>query len=178
VRGNARFIAGMWWLRRPGSMRWLLISALLLAPAWGQATEPLRDILHIEGQSGPFAPEECCWVDLPRTERLIAAKRAQRCSAIGGPVGRFQLWEDRIWLIGLYRCGGDMQLDEIYPEMEGPTLASWLNGQFSVRLELMCFTEGAMPVFRTTHSFVVEHGEVVETQTETHDGSDCFPPLT
>lgn len=158
---------------------WLLAPLLLLAAAAAQATQPQRDTLQVGDQSGWFQPEECCWVELPRTERLIAAKRAERCSAIGGPVGRFQLWDNHVWLIGLRRCGdARMPLEEIYPEMTGPTPANWLNGRFTAKLDRLCLKEGGVvPVFRTVHQLEIEQGRVVDMQTQTHDGSECHPPL-
>lgn len=150
-----------------------VLASLALFPA--HATEPLAAIIHIDGEEGAFYPDECCWVEIPRNERLRAAARAESCSALGGPVGRFQLWEDHVWLVGLYRCGGDMPLEEIYPEMEGPTLASWLTGRFTARFDRgSCGGDGWLkPVFFTTHHLVIEQGRVVSVETETLDPANC-----
>lgn len=155
----------------------MLTSMLFLAAGTSQATEPMRDILQIGERSGRFIPEECCWVDLPRTERLRAAKRAQACSAIGGPVGQFELRDEEVWLVGLRVCGGEMPLDEIYPEMTGPTPATWLNGRFRVDLDRLCFKwASTMPVFGTTKHFDIKQGKVVRVETETRDATECQPP--
>lgn len=156
---------------------WMLTSMLLVAAGASQATEPMRDTLQVGERSGRFIPEECCWVDLPRTERLIAARRAQLCSAIGGPVGRFELRGEEVWLAGLRVCGGEMPLDEIYPEMTGPTPATWLNGRFRIDLDFLCRKWGStMPVFGTTKHFDIEQGKVVRAETETRDDTECQPP--
>ena len=114
-------------------------------------------------------------VDMPPSERLRAAKRAEACSAIGGPVGRFQLWEGHVWLIGLRRCGADVPLEDIYPEMTGPALATWLTGRFRVMFDrTSCLGDGwVKPVYRTIEHLVIDQGRVVDTQTETADLAGC-----
>lgn len=163
-----------------GPAAWWLGPLLMILAAAAQATQPQTDLIQIGDQSGWFIPEECCWVDLPRTERLQAARRAESCSAIGGPVGRFELRGDQVWLTGLRRCGDEhVPLAVIYPELPDPAPADWLTGRFSARLDRLCTKEGGVtPVFRTVHDLVIENGRVVEMQTETHDGSECHPPLS
>lgn len=146
---------------------------ILGIPAVCGATEPLSDTLVVDQHSGPFHPQKCCWVELPRTEKLIAAKRAERCSAIGGPVGRFRLADDKIWLVGLRRCGADMPLSEIYPELANPAVATWLSGVFFVGLDQICVGPQRKRQYRIFLRLEIEKGVVTKMQREERDEAIC-----
>jgi len=157
-------------------LRILVIGLFLGASAICSATEPLVDLLTVDGQQGPFFPDKCCWVDLPRTERLRAAKMAEMCSAIGGPVGNFRLADGKIWLDGLRRCGGNMPLEEVYPELDQPAFASWLNGMFTAKSGFVCHSRhnGFLEYFyRTTLRLRVENGVVTNLQRQENDLVAC-----
>ena len=157
-----------------GLMQTVALAIALGIPASCSATEPLHDILFIDGHDGPFFPEKCCWVDLPRTEKLIAARRQENCSAIGGPVGRFRIADGKVWLVGLRRCGGDMPLKEIFPELGNPAFAKWLNGAFRAEVNHMClspFSFGSL--YRTTFRLEIKDGVVTDMQRQENDEADC-----
>ena len=103
------------------------------------ATRPLIDTIVVGEESGEIFPEKCCWLELPRTEGLAVAKRAESCSAIGGPVGKFELVNKQMWLVGLLRCSGEVPLSYVYPEMPERVPATWLNGTYFVKLSPRCF---------------------------------------
>lgn len=100
------------------------------------ATEPLKDQIVVGKLQGHIFPSECCWVPLPPSEQLRAMKRAEfpGCSAIGGPVGTFELKEGKLWLTGLLKCSGAFDHRQIYPELASPAFADWLSGTFTVLL--------------------------------------------
>jgi len=104
-------------------------------PTTAMATDPLHDTIIIDGETRQLSSGGDA---LPRTQRLIAARIAQRCNAPGGPVGRYRLAEGRIWLIGLRSCGADLPVREIYPEFDDPTPALWLNGVLLARWDFLC----------------------------------------
>lgn len=137
------------------------------------ATEPLTDVLIVGNDSGPFWPEKCCWIDLPKTERLVEARRAEECSALGGPVGRFQLEDNKIWLVGLRRCRGDVPLHDIYPELDNPSQATWLNGVLFAKIAPMCITQHGERLYRTTLRLEVKKGVVTHLQREEHAEAAC-----
>ena len=125
-------------------LHFVIFSLLVAAPFPALATRPLIDRIIVGDESGEIFPEKCCWLELPRTGGLIAAKRSEACSAIGGPVGRFELVGKQIWLVGLHRCSGDMPLKHVYPEMPDRTPATWLNGRYFVKLSPMCEGDSAI----------------------------------
>ena len=118
-------------------MGFLLVLLAVTYPS--AATRPLLDTIVVGEESGEIVPEECCWVELPKSEILRAAKRSERCSAIGGPVGRFELIGEQVWLVGLLRCGGELPLSYAYPEMPDRVPATWLSGKYFVSLTPRCF---------------------------------------
>lgn len=150
------------------------ISLLLVgAPLLGTATEPLVSPIRIGEHEGIVFPEKPGSMDLPRTPALREARLAQRCSALGGPVGRFEVSDDRIWLVGLYRCGGNFASEEIYPEMRGPVVADWLNGSFKAPLDFQCHALWGPRVYKHTARFEVRDGVVSGLRFEANDDSIC-----
>ena len=157
-------------------MRHLLrfgISLLFLSAAFpSSATRPLIDTIVVGEENGEIFPKNCCWVELPKTESLRAAKRAESCSAIGGPVGRFELVDEKIWLVGLLRCGGEMHLSYVYPEMPDRVLATWLNGTYFVQLSPRCFGSMGATKSRKHLTLSVEAG-IASIEAQMIDESEC-----
>jgi hypothetical protein len=119
-----------------GLCLFLLGLASVAASAPASATEPLKDQIVVGALGGHIFPSDCCWVPLPPSERLRAMKHAEfpRCSAIGGPVGVFELRDRKLWLTGLFKCSGAFDHREVYPELASPAFASWLSGSFTLAL--------------------------------------------
>src|SRR3546814_18528393 len=87
-------------------LKFLLLSCLAGSPAY--ATEPLHDLVTMDGKTGFLFPDKCCWVKLPSSDKLDAAKlEGTQCSAIGGPVGNFELADGKLLLRRLRACDGD-----------------------------------------------------------------------
>jgi len=158
--------------------RVLTLVLALVAPTMASATEPLHDSLTVDEQHGPFFPEKCCWVDKLETRKFIEARMAEilgGCTAIGGPVGGFRLAEGKIWLIGLYKCGGSVPLKEIYPELGDPIFANWLNGVFFASLDRICVLQhDRKHVYRTELRLEVKNGVVTDTQRQQTDEAICL----
>jgi hypothetical protein len=106
----------------------LVILNSLFTPIFAYATEPLLDQVQIGGQYGQLRFSERGWLPLPPSEKLHEIRRAERCSAFGGPRGIYRLEADHLWLVELYRCRGGIPLGEVYPEVQGPLLAKWITG--------------------------------------------------
>lgn len=158
-------------MRRLKQFAVLLVLTWLMP--WASATEPLHDQLIIDSQSGQIFPEKCCWVDLPDSELLRSARLAERCSAIGGPIGQFKLAEDRIWLSGLYRCGGALPLKSFFPNLPDPALAEWLSGKFFARVDYLCRNQAGALVYRREINLVIQHGVVKSREEKVNDDSSC-----
>jgi hypothetical protein len=156
-----------------------LLAGCLISPAICSATPPLSDTLIIDKYDGVFFPDEGYWVDLPRTEKFrTAIQKVSICSAAGGIVGRFRLADDKIWLVGLYSCGGDIPLEEIYPELDNPALATWLNGVFFAKIDWIpktCnpVTESPINMYRTTLRLKIDNGVVTDMQRQENDVPTC-----
>jgi hypothetical protein len=155
----------------------LIFPLILGASVASSATEPLFDQLAVDGLSGPLFPEKCCWVGLPETEKFRAAMREEMkgyCSAIGGIVGRFRLEDGKLWLEGMHRCGGNIPLQEIYPELDNPALATWVSGNFTAKLGLLCWVNNSDErVYRTTLKLKIKDGVVTDIQREEGDETAC-----
>jgi hypothetical protein len=146
----------------------------LLATAPALATEPLRDLVTVDGRTGPLLPGECCWVDLPPSERLQAERLAElQCSAAGGPVGNFELANGRLSLLSLRGCGGEIPLGEIYPGLRGPVVASWVSGRFLVLLDPVCLDRRDWTLHRESRVLTIEAGVVVASEEGKPDLSGC-----
>ena len=135
-------------------------------PALCLATEPLVSPVHIGEHHGVIYPEKCCSMDLPRTEKLREMRLAQSCTAIGGPVGQFEITDGKVWLTALRTCGGEIPLNEVYPEMSGPVVATWLDGRFGAKLVFQCTINSYQRVYKHSAKIVVEKGIVTELQLE------------
>jgi len=170
--------------KKPAKASKQIFSIFIFALALGSfsicsATEPLHDQLEVGKQSGPFFPDKCCWIDMPKTEKMVEARLAERCSAIGGPVGHFRLEDNKIWLDKLLVCGGDIPLKKIYPELDSPAHAAWLNGVFFAKIEHACVVRadssisGLKPLYRTTLRLEVKDGIITRMQRQENDTSIC-----
>src|SRR5690554_2279514 len=153
-------------------LRFGLLILLLAITYPSAATRPLIDTIVVGEESGEIFPEECCWVELPKTEGLAAAKRSERCSAIGGPVVRFELVEEQMWLVGLRRCGGDLPLSYVYPEMPDRVLATWLSGRYFVRLSPRCFGANGAEKSRRHLTLKIDAG-IASIEAQQIDESEC-----
>ncbi|MGI4719156.1 MAG: hypothetical protein ACRYGO_19540 [Janthinobacterium lividum] len=162
------------YLRLACALQFLLCMAIAL-PA--SATEPLHDQIVVDARQGTIHPEKCCWVELPFSETLRKMKREEflRCSAIGGPVGVFELKDRKIWLNKLSRCGGDVALREIYPDMDSPAFAGWLSGSFKTQLGYLCYVKPEGAVYELEQELKVEHGVVTSLSERRRDRSACPP---
>lgn len=155
-------------------MRYALTIAAVMAPgAW--ATEPLHDQLVYDGSKGYIFPaKKCCWLGLPASEVLTAMRREENCSAIGGPVGVYRYQNDKLWLVGLYKCSGTVPLEKVFPNLKSPAVAEWLSGDYSARLDWICVGEnGFSGIFARELSLKVEKGAVVSMSEQRYDKSRC-----
>lgn len=155
----------------------ILFTVAVLSPGLfhnATATEPLLDAIDIGDEHGIFMPDQCCWIKLPETQRLRDAKRAQRCTAVGGPVGRFRLEGDKLFLVGLRQCSGDVPLHDIYPDLTDPAPASWLNGTFHVlSIDHGCRPGRGANTPRETITLSVKDGIVTSMNRRFNENEQC-----
>lgn len=149
----------------------LLISAA--APPICAATEPLVDQVSVGERTGVIWPKKCCWVGLPSSDKLREVAIAERCSAIGGPVGVFRLDHGKLFLTALYRCGGPFPVQEIYPQYKSPQLADWVSGLYSAKLDWLCRDSASRPIYRTELELEIKDGIVTILKERTNDSSAC-----
>jgi hypothetical protein len=154
-------------------LKFAILLVLMWQMPWALATEPLRDQLTVDSQTGQIFPEKCCWLELPDSELLRSARRSESCSAIGGPVGQFKLSEDKIWLTGLYKCGGGIPLKSVFPNLPDPAAAEWLSGKFIARVGYLCRNKVGAPVYKREISLVVQRGIVQSRDEKVNDDSSC-----
>lgn len=142
----------------------LLVSAalvLLLGSPAAWATAPLFDLVEIDGLSGRLHDRTRGWVDLPESERLHAMARAESCSALGGPRGKYKVANGSLWLHGLYRCGGDVEVASVYPDMSLPVVATWVTGELIAEVgKVVCTSKLGPPIFERMATISVRAGKV------------------
>ena len=141
----------------------LTVSVLvLLAPKVSHATEPLIDRVEIQGLEGRVHhAKRGVWMDLPHSERLRTMALQERCTAIGGPRGKYRIANGQLWLDGLFRCGGDVNLRDVYPDSLGPMLATWVSGELVAELgRFICHASDGTSVFEKSARITVESGRV------------------
>ena len=147
----------------------------LLAAPLAHATQPLRDLLVIDGRNATLAPPECCWVKMPESARLRDMRKAEMtagCTAIGGPVGTFELRDRQLLLRNLRTCSGDIPLRDVFPDLTAPAPATWLTGTFTAHLGFVCMKDGrAVPEKEVVMSVVA--GNVVDSTETEHARSAC-----
>ena len=152
------------------------ILALFLISGAAYATPPLRDSLEFQSQITPMFPSTGSWLELPASAKLEEMRRAEEgCSAIGGPVGRWRVIDNRLWLSSLSRCRGDVELSAVYGGSNEPILAVWVSA------ELITF--GGKPLcvgpyftfWEKTIKLKVEQG-VVKSVVETNNENDPQVP--
>jgi hypothetical protein len=146
------------------SCGWLACSAL--------ATPPLVDYLEIQGQRGVFQG----WLQLPISNNLEALRNAERCSARGGPRGNFRVEAGKLWLDSLYRCGGKIEIKEVYSDEDTPIFANWVTGNLIAEVgEPVCWSDKTYTsILETQISMQVQAGAVVSIQRKSNVGHpDC-----
>lgn len=135
---------------------------LILCSSASMATEPLFDRVEIEGQSGRLHDNVRGWLELPESEQLRSMTRAENCTAIGGPRGKFKVAEGMLLLHGLYRCGGDIELSSVYPSISRPVVAKWVTGKLTAEIgDIVCWTKNGSPVYERLATISVEAGKVI-----------------
>ncbi len=145
------------------------------------ATQPLYDQLTYQGYTGYIFPSECCWLKKPRSKKLDKIQKdnieKRSCSAIGGPVSKLKLENNKLYLTSLYQCGGDLPLSDVYPKLKQPALATWLTGTYKVKLNEICLTKGYNSVYEFHHTLIVKEGILTSISTTKNDKSTChiFP---
>jgi hypothetical protein len=136
------------------------------------ATPPLMDRVQYENETTTLWEQVKPWPDLPRSEKLQELRRSERCSAIGGPRGIWHIVDSRLWLTGLFRCGGDVPLESVYGGTGEPIFAEWITAtMLTHRGRRLCGSSYGRTVYEKTLTMKVEKGvvkEVTEVSNEDH----------
>ena len=141
---------------------------LTLAPLLATATEPLFDHVEIDGESEQLHDIAKGWVELPRNERMREIVIAEHCSAVGARRGQYLVTNGQLWLRGLYRCGGDIALTDVYPQARGFMAATWVSGQLVAELgAVICRTKEGLQRFTRTAQLTVDAGRVTAISYQT-----------
>lgn len=162
-------------MNSPHALRTLLASLLWISST-ALATTPLFDRIELEGRGGNLHHKEKGWLDLPSSEQLQEFRRAERCSAIGGPRGEYVVKDGKLWLYRLYRCGGTIETKEVYPQQDQPILATWVTGELVAEVgKPVCkSTKGNFFIYDTEITMLVEGGAIKSMQSKSNAGHpDC-----
>lgn len=151
-----------------------IVAVSLLVISSALATEPLYDQLAFGEKTGPIFEQGVGWLPLPNSEQLQILRRQGQCSAIGGPRGIYKYEADRLWITGLYKCGGPVALEQAYPEMRAPSLAVWVSGKVVAKLgKIVCRKSSGVWVFESELTLEVERGVVKALSETRNDASAC-----
>jgi len=160
----------------------LCFRSLLVAVLWSCsavfATTPLFDSIEIEGQRGALHQKEGGWLPLPYSEELQEFRRAERCTAIGGPRGEYMVQDDKLWLHSLHRCRGKIEIKEVYPGDGQPILATWVTGELIAEVgESLCMSiRGGFFLREAEITMQLERGVIKSLQIKSNVGHpDCRP---
>jgi len=139
---------------------------LFLTAFSAQATTPLTDTLDYDGIRAEVWPSDRAWIDFPQNETLQELRRAERCTALGGPRARWRIFAHRLWLTGVFTCGANIPLASIYGGTGNPILATWVTGKLlTYKGKQLCYESYGSGIHEKTVSLRVENGVVLE-QTE------------
>lgn len=153
-----------------------LLSSLFLSMVCitGHATLPLLDSIEYEGKTTIVGPQGKAWMAIRENEAIAAIRISERCTAIGGPRANWRIKGNRLWLIGLFRCGGDISLKSVYGEDE-PIFADWVTDRLVTYAgkELCKGEQGGPGIHERTVTMNVEKGvlkQVIESSNLDHPG--------
>ncbi|MBK9236290.1 MAG: hypothetical protein IPO19_09675 [Rhodoferax sp.] len=138
------------------------------------ATPPLMDQLEYESESTSVSVRSGTWMTLPRSQRVNELRLAEvtRCSAIGGPVGRWRIRENRLWLVGLHTCGEKHSLESVYGISGDAVFADWITADLVThRGKALCGDSYIGIVWERDVTLKIEIGvlkEVVEVSNANH----------
>lgn len=140
----------------------------------GHATLPLMDTVEYQGQTTVVA-----WLAFPQNDAIQEIRREERCSAIGAPRATWRIVDDRLWLTGLFKCGGDISLKSVYGGSGEPMLAEWISGPLETyRGKQLCSSEMGWPgIHERTLVFHVERGVVMKISETVNTDHPAVPDL-
>lgn len=151
---------------------WLgVIQFTISFPSFAFATQPLFDRIEIDGDEGRVHDSQHGWLKLPESESLQRMRLAEQCSAIGGPRGKFKIANGKLWLYALYRCSGEIRLEEAYPQASEKILANWISAELVAEIgHVMCYSKSGQPKFEKLLQLSIMQGEV---KAMTYIKADC-----
>lgn len=153
--------------RRISLRHWVLAGLLLALSGQGVATTPLFDKLEMNNETGNLHQMGKGWLDLPPSEKLQELRRAEKCSAIGGPRGKYRIVDGKLLLTGLYRCGGDVSLEAVYGSAE-PIFANWISADLVAELGKPLCRRGFAYVYERKVSLRIKEGVVTSIREESN----------
>ena len=155
-------------------LRNILAALLIFSNSSVFATEPLSDEFIYDGREGVIFSIKYYGMALPKSEKLRKLKiEGLDCSAMGGPVGKFKYINGKLWLTGLYRCEGDIELNSVYPELPNPAPATWISGNYKARLDWLCENNRGYYIYKTELQLVIDKGIVTSVVEKNFDKSAC-----
>ena len=134
--------------------------ALFSAPA--TATPPLSDHLEFENETTNMWTAAGAWLSVPHSDKLQEMRRAERCSAKGGPKPSWRVADGKLWLVRFHRCSGEVPLEAIYDQITSPVFADWVTADLLTnRGPFLCLSGPYGPtVYATTVTLKIDHGIV------------------
>jgi hypothetical protein len=161
-------------------LRYVMMTMIpLLISLSSHASGRLWDLIEYNGPSTIVIPEGGLRLDLPVSEKLKEIHRENRCTA-GGPTGKWRIEDNRLWLIGLRSCDGDIPLQNIYGGNGKPILATWVTRKlFIAKGRLLCFDRGfGEGISETTVMLRVKEGLLIEVSETSNKSNPAIATIT
>jgi hypothetical protein len=154
---------------------------LLLFVGTCSATPPLMDQLEYEGEWNIVTPKERPWLNLRENEKTQEIRRQARCSAIGAPRAKWRVSDGRLWLVGLFQCGGDIKLESVYGGNGEPIFADWVTADLMTqRGKTLCrhrYGYGGAGILETSVFIRVERGVVAHIAQVSNQNNPAIPTV-
>jgi hypothetical protein len=153
----------------------VITTAILFLPTLSIATAPLMDTIEYEGSLTSAWPAG----KLPENSKLAEFRRKENCTARGGPRANWRIASNRLWLVGLFGCGGKITLGNVYDGAGESIFAEWFSGNINTNRGKQLCTENnfGIGVFEKTITFEFDKGvltKVVEVSNTNHPDIPTF----
>ncbi|MEJ8851255.1 hypothetical protein [Variovorax rhizosphaerae] len=125
------------------------------------ATTPLMDSVDYDGETTTVIPQGQPWLDIPENDRTREIRLKERCSAIGAPRAEWRITEQRLWLVGLFKCGGAIKLESVYGGSGAPIFADWITSDLVTQRGRRLCSGNGITVRETAIVFRVDRGVVL-----------------
>lgn len=137
------------------------------------------DLLEYEGVWNIVTPSGGTWIELLENEKTREIRRKEGCSAIGAPRAKWKVSDNRLWMVGLFKCGGEIKLETVYGGNGEPISAEWVTEDLvTQRGKTLCHPHyGGAGILETSIFIRVRRGVVTQVAQMSNRGNPAIPTV-